>query len=225
MSFANYGTFRTAVGTQLARPELAGTAGNLKVIDAISLAEARMNRNLGALGAGELASTALTTNAELMDLPTDFNGMRLLALQTSVSTPLDFMTPEILLTRYPSTAVGLPRAYTIHGKDGVSDVMQARFRAIPDGTYSLLAFYYKKVATLVGGSDAGTNWMLTNNPDAYLYSTCLELAIQIQDDQQVVKYQTAYGKAMDDIKALDKQRRWSNISPRSAPAVNMIRGM
>lgn len=219
MSFSDYGTFKASVAGYLARPDLTA-----RIPDFVQLAEGRMNRVLK-IGAGEIASTALTVNTETIDLPTDFNAMRLLALSTSVTKPLMYMTPEILLQQFPSTSVGMPRAYTVHGKDGVSDVMQARFRPIPDGTYNLLAFYYKKIPTLVGGADAGTNWMLSNNPDLYLYATLLEATPYIHDDARIPVWEKAYSVAVGDLKAQDQDRRWAGMSLRSRPGFTMIRGM
>lgn len=220
MALATYGDLKSAVAGWLSRTDLTA-----RIPDFVQMAEGRMNRSLARVGAGELASTALTVAAEAIDLPTDFNGMRLLALSTSTTTPLQFVTPEILYTMYPSTSVGMPRAYTVHGKDGISDVMQARFRPIPDGTYNLIAYYYKKIPTLVGGADGNTNWMLTNNPDCYLYATLLEASPYYRDDEHVQLWKAAYDQAMNNVFELDKARRWAGMSPRSRPAVSVIRGM
>lgn len=227
MSLSNYGDLKTRIADWLARKDLdAGGVNVNRVPEFVQLGETRMNRDLARIGAGELgASTAWTTTAEAIDLPADFNGMRYLAVNGSTVDELVYLPPEVLYREYSSTAARQPRAYTIHGKDGASDVLQARFRPIPDGVYSLIAYYYKKVSTLVGGADGGTNWMLTNNPDCYLYAALVEAAAWKRDPEAASGFFASYSKALEDVKALDEARRIGGTSPRGRPAVRMIAGM
>lgn len=226
MSIGTYAQLRAAIANWTVRPDLAdGGANASRTPEFVVNAEARMNRDLARIGAGELgATTALTTSAEAIDLPADFNGFRYLGITGNEVTELVYRPPEVLYREYPSASARQPRAYTLHGKDGASDVLQARFRPIPDGVYTLVGYYYKKLTTLIG-NDANHNWMLDNNPDAYLYSSCLEAAIWMGDEAQINRWATGYQKALDDIKALDDARRIGGSSPRSAPGIRMIRGM
>lgn len=227
MTIATYLNLRDAIANYTVRPDFADTGANAaRTPEFVSLAEVRMNRDLARIGAGELgASTAMTTTAEAIDLPADFNGFRYLAVSGSSVDELVYMPPEVMYRTYPSTAAKQPRWYTLHGKDGVSDVLQARFRPIPDGVYTLIAYYYKKVATLVGAGDGNANWMLTNNLDCYLYAACIEAANWMDDQAQITKWGSLYAQSLDNVKALDEARRVGGPSPRASPNFRMVKGM
>lgn len=227
MTIGTYVTLRAAISNWMGKVDLSDTGANAaRTIEFIGLAENRMNRDLARVRAGEIVSTtALTTSAEAIDLPADFNGMRYLAINSSSTRELIYKNPSQLFNDFKSTAVGEPKAFTTHGKDGISEVMQCRFRPIPDAVYALIAFYYKKIVTLVGTVDATANWMLTNNPDCYLYAALLEASIWAKNDAETQKFGTLYAQALKDVKALDEARTVAGISPRARPSVRMVRGM
>lgn len=227
MSIATYANLRAAVSNFSGRADLADAGSNAaRTLEFITLAETRMNRDLARIAAGEIVTTsALSTTAEAIDLPADFNGFRLLAINGANTEPLTYMTPESLVQSFVSTAAGKPKAYTLHGKDGASEVVQARFRPIPDSTYTLLAYYYKKVATIVGTADGSSNWMLTNNPDCYLYAALVEVGLFYRDEERARGAMDLYNKALSDVKDLDRARRVGGGSPRASPGVRVIKGM
>lgn len=227
MSLATFINLRDGIANFTARPDFADSQVNAaRTLEFISLAEARMNRDLARIAAGELVETAaLTTSAEAIDLPADFNGMRFLAINGSSVDELRYKTPEVMYRDWASAAVGQPRAYTLHGKLGTSEVLQARFRPIPDAVYALIAYYYKKVATLIGGADGSSNWMLTNNPDCYLYAACIEAANWMDNEAQIAKWGKLYAQALEDVKSLDDARRVGSASPRASPGVGWKKGM
>lgn len=56
-------------------------------------------------------------------------------------------------------------------------------------------------------SDSNTsNWLLANAPDLYLYSSCLEGAKYIRDDQEGVKLQTLVTAAIDSVRRMAERK-------------------
>ena len=219
MSLANYGDLKTAIAGWLVRADLTA-----RIPDFIQLAEIRINRELTRIGAGELNSTSITTTAEAVDLPADFNGARRVAIVDSRTWPIEYRTPEQMWIEYPALYAARPRVFTILGKDGAGGVNQIAFRPIPDAAYTVSLLYYKKVATLVGGADAGTNWFMTSYPDAYLYASLLEATPYIQNDARVALWQGAYTQSMQDIADADKKQRYSGSVLRVSNSTVLLNG-
>lgn len=225
MSLLNFGDLKTAIAGYSGRGDLTSTGANFaRVLEFIDLAETRMNRDLARISAGEVQTQQLATVAgvETVDLPQDFNGSRrMVVVDASHTWTVPYATPEELLTEFPTTAQGRPRKFTFIGKDGASDTLQAHFRPIPDAAYVLWCVYYRKVPTMVGAPDTFTNWMMTVNPDAYLYASLIEEALWEGNGVAMQQWATAYGKALEDLKGLDKKRSHSGSALRVPSMVPM----
>ncbi len=228
MSITTYAELRAAIANHSGRQDFAdGEVNADRTPEFVLLAEKRLDRVLRKLGGGELVETAaLTTSAEAIDLPADFNAMRYLGINGSRVTELVYRTPAAMYAEYPDSGARQPRVYTLHGKgDLATNITRARFRPIPDSAYALIAYYFKRITTLVGGADGASNWMLTYNPDAYLYACLLECANYRQDAEDIQRYGQLLANAVNDIVEQDDDRRVGSSAPRAAPGVRMMRGM
>ena len=67
----------------------------------------------------------------------------------------------------------------------------------PSTSYTGEITYYAKVAAL--SADADTNWLLTNNPDVYLYGSLVHTAPYLREDPRVVLWSGLLAQAMDQI--------------------------
>jgi hypothetical protein len=67
--------------------------------------------------------------------------------------------------------------------------------------------YYAQIPAL---SDSNTtNWMLTKNPDIYLYGALLEASPYIMNDTRIPIWEDKYTKAMASLKGADQRARHS----------------
>jgi hypothetical protein len=48
-----------------------------------------------------------------------------------------------------------------------------------------------------------TNWLLTSNPDIYLYGALLQAAPYLQDDARIQTWATLYERALNDSQTAD----------------------
>lgn len=192
MAFSSYSALQTAIAGYLNRSDLTSV-----IPDFITLAEAEMRRRLRTRRATGRSDTVLST--QYISLPSDFGGPRAIVLTgTSPKALLTFVEPSELLelqnTTY--TAVGQPRFYSLVGEE-------LQFLPVPDGSYAIEMTYWKGLTAL---SDADTsNWMLRDNPDAYLYGALLHSAPYLMDDARIAMWATVFSRVMDDIVVDDAQ--------------------
>lgn len=211
MAIGTYAELQTAAANWLGRTDLTS-----RITEFIALAEARINRQIIKHRVGQVSTTPLSASGEWVAVPTDFAAARLLVLDGSVQRVLEYKPPERLLLDHPSVSANMPRWFTIHG-------MEFQLRPIPDGAYTLILYYYKKVTPLSGG--APTNWVLTNHPDLYLYGTLLEASPYLEDTAQAAVWKAGWDQALADLVAFDEGLHWSGGSLRTRTNVPMIRGM
>jgi len=108
-----------------------------RIPDFITLAEARINRDLR-IRPMEVRSTMTTTSGKrYFNLPGGYVQMRNIQLNTDPISALEYITPEMLDRLYGGSATGKPRAYTLIGDE-------IQLAPMPDTTYTLEMAFYEK---------------------------------------------------------------------------------
>lgn len=193
MALATYSDLKASVASTLHRTDL-----TTQIPDFVTLAEAQMRRRLRT--AKMVTRTTLSVNAQYVDAPSDFDGIKTLDLATDPVTPLKFLSDDMMteeLARNPGT--GKPRFFSIVG-------VQFRFLPVPDTTYTADLGYYQNVPAL--SDSATTNWVLTGHPDAYLYGTLLQAALWLRDDARAGTWSGLFETAVNDITAQDERANY-----------------
>lgn len=165
--------------------------------DWVVLAEAEMRRRLRTRRATGRSTATLTS--QYIAVPTDFGGPIAIVLTgTSPKASLEFveLSKFLELQQTTYTASGQPRFYSVVGEN-------LEFLPTPDASYTLEMTYWKGLAALSVSNTS--NWMLTDNPDAYLYGALLHSAPHLMDDDRVSMWGTLFSTIMDDIKIDDEQ--------------------
>ena len=204
MALSTFTELKDAVADWLDRSDL-----TTRIPDFITLAEARVSRDLR-IRAMEVRSTMTTTaGKQYFNLPTNYIQMRNIQLNTNPTTPLEYITPEMMDRLYGSSTTGKPRAYSLIG-----DEMQ--LAPIPDSTYTLEMAYYEKFYSL-GDGTGGTvvsNWLTSNAPDVLLYGSLLEAEPFIKNDERIGVWVNAYNSAINKIQNADAKDRHSGSAMR-----------
>ena len=86
MAITTYSELKTAVANSLARTDL-----TTQIPDFISLAEARLSRELETRSQEKRAQATLTASDEFISLPTDMREIRQVKLNTTPNTVLEYM--------------------------------------------------------------------------------------------------------------------------------------
>jgi hypothetical protein len=95
---------------------------------------------------------------------------------------------------------GQPRAYTNLGND-------LKLTPVPDAAYTISINYYSQLRSL--GDSVPTNDVLAEYPSLYLYGSCLEGAIYLNDTEQTNRFGSVFQKALDDVQRAEEAARYS----------------
>ena len=204
MALGTFTELKDAVADWLDRSDL-----TTRIPDFITLAEARLSRDLR-IRPMEVRSTMITTSGQrYFNLPGGYLQMRNIQINTNPITPLEYITPEMLDRLYGSDTTGKPKAYTLIGDE-------IQLAPIPDSDYTVEMAFYEKF-TALGDGTSGTvtsNWLTTNAPDVLLYGALLEAEPFIKNDERIGLWLNAYNGAVKKIQDADARDRHSGSAMR-----------
>jgi len=204
MALSTYTELKDAVADWLDRSDLTA-----RIPDFIALAEARISRDLR-IRPMEVRSIMYTTSGQkYFNLPGGYIQMRNIQLNTNPTTPLEYITPEMLDRLYGSNTTGKPRAYTLIGDE-------IQLSPIPDSAYELEMAFYEKF-TALGDGTSGTvtsNYLTKNAPDVLLYGSLLEAEPFIKNDERVAVWLNGYSNAVEKLQKADQRDRHSGSAMR-----------
>lgn len=183
MALANYSDLKSAAADWINRADLTAVIPTF-----ITLAEAKFNRELRLRDM--LVRAEATTSNEFVAVPADFlenYSLELNMAQIGPQQSLSFIGPLEAKVLKANKAVGKVRFYTII--DGAFELLPA-----PTGDTDVILTYYQKIPAL--SDTQTTNWLLTKSPDLYLYSTLLEAAPYLRDDDRMAMWGTARNQVL-----------------------------
>ena len=168
MAITTYAELQTAIGDWLNRADL-----DQKIPDFIRLAESTLN---DVLRSADMVtqSTSIAITSGRATLPADALEIVYAQVASSEDEPLEQVTPQQLtmLRRTRTRNAANPRFYAIIGRDIVVTPTPA--------SGSLDLDYYQRLPVL---SDSNTtNWLLTDSPHIYLYTSLLHATPFLMDD-------------------------------------------
>ena len=204
MALGTFTELKDAVADWLDRSDLTA-----RIPDFITLAEARLNRDLRIRPMEVRSSMETTSGQRYFNLPGGYLQMRNMQMNTNPITPLEYITPEMLDRLYGSDTTGKPRAYSLIGDE-------IQLAPIPDSDYTVEMAFYEKFTALGDGTSGTvtTNWLTTNAPDVLLYGSLLEAEPFIKNDERIRVWLTAYSGAIAKIQDADDRDRHSGSAMR-----------
>jgi len=204
MALSTYTELKDAIADWLDRSDLTA-----RIPDFIALAEARINRELRIRPMEVRSTMYATVDQQYFNLPGGYIQMRNIQLNTNPTTPLEYITPEMLDRLYGSTTTGKPRAYTLIGDE-------IQLAPIPDSAYQIEMAFYEKFTPL-GDGTSGTvtnNWLTANAPDVLLYGALMEAEPFIKNDERIPVWLNGYSNAIDKLQKQDQRDRHSGSAMR-----------
>lgn len=200
MAIANYTDLQSAIADFLNRDDLTNVIPTF-----VEMAEAALNRDLRHWRNENraVAPVAARYNA----LPSDFVEpirMELAGDKTKVSLISHY---EMQMLREANRdAAGKPVNYNI--TQGEIELYPT-----PDGTYQLEMYYYGKIPSLASAA-SGTNQILTNFPDAYLYGSLVHTAPYLGDDQRLQVWGAMYQNIIETINTQSERAKQGAVGRR-----------
>lgn len=192
MAITTYSELKAAVADFLNRDDLTSVIPNF-----IALAEATLNRRLRS---PEMVTRAsVTVDAEYENRPADWMETIRYQITTNPITVLEFVTPEeAIIQKTKFSAAGVPLFFSTVGT-------QFQHVPAPDGSYTGELMYYARIAGL---SDTNTsNWLLTANPDIYLYATLIQSAPYLKEDERIGVWAGIYDRLMSEYDVAEQRAK------------------
>jgi hypothetical protein len=174
MAITTYDELKTAIADWLNRADL-----DEKIPDFITLAEATLNSVLRSSHMVTTTTVSTAGSTRTAAVPADF--LECIYLQSGDTAPLEQVTTSqlIMLRRSRLRTSGTPKFYAVLGRN-------FEFVPTPSGVSSLNLVYYQKIPTLSVGSP--TNWLISNFPDIYLYTSLLHSTPYLNDDARIAVF-------------------------------------
>lgn len=204
MPLTNYGQLKAACADWLSRGDL-----DQQIPDFIKLAEATLNKVVRSTRMITNADVTVNAGARKAALPADMIEPIYVTVKTDEDFPLEQVSPEHLavLRRNRLRAQGTPRYFAIIGRS--IEVVPT-----PAAQVVLDVAYYQGVPTLA--ADADVNWLLTYEPDLYLYTTLLHAAPFLQDEARA----TLFGNLLaQQVSAAVQQNRTVSLDTKPSGSV------
>ena len=204
MALGTFTELKDAIADWLDRSDLTA-----RIPDFITLAEARVNRDVRIRPMEVRSSMETTAGQRYFNLPGGYLQMRNMQINSNPITPLEYITPEMLDRLYGSDTTGKPKAYTLIGDE-------IQLAPIPDSDYTVEMAFYEKFTPLGDGTSGTTtsNWLTLNAPDVLLYGALLEAEPFIKNDERIRLWLTAYNGAVKKIQDADARDRHSGSAMR-----------
>lgn len=197
MAISTFDELKASVADFLNRDDLTAV-----IPDFIKMAEADLNTDLRHRLMENRASA--TVNGQYTALPTDFLEPIRAHLEGATYRPIELISQADMQQRrqLSQDTSGLPSFYAI---------TQNEFEVYPtpDSSYSIELNYYAKIPSL--GASQATNVILTNFPQAYLYSSLVHSAPYLQEDARLATWGTLYRQAVENINRTSEQSKYGGV--------------
>lgn len=182
MGIANYTDLKAAIADWLNRGDL-----EQQIPDFITLAEATLNKVIRHNRMVTTGNVTVNANAQKVAAPADMLEPIFLQVQADPDAPLEQVSVNqlIMLRRNRMRATGTPRFFALVGRD-------IQVTPVPSGNTVLDVTYYQQIPSLSVGSP--TNWLLTYDPDLYLYTSLMHAAPFLRDDARTVVMENLVSK-------------------------------
>lgn len=199
MTIANYTDLQAAITNWIDRTDLSS-----RIPEFIALFEAQINRRLRVRK--QIVQTTLTPSSGSVALPADYLEWKRVTWTGSPRRELDYVTPSYLSGVNPDLHSDVPTYFTIEG-------LNLKVAALDNTNLEFL--YAQKLPALSSG--ALTNWMLTDNPDAYLFGSLTMSATFTEDAQNGAAWNVLAQQYLGEIWGLDFVTRGTIIQRAAGP--------
>lgn len=166
--------------------------------DLIALGEDRIYRELRVRQMEDSTQMAITSGT--ISCPTDLLEVKDVRIDTEPDQTLQRKSPEWIYSKYPHRgAAGIPLFFARDGENLV-------FGPYPNSGYTVILNYWKRPATLVGGTLTG---ILASSPGLILYAALAESEPFLGRDNRLMIWEQKYQQLKELIMKSDRQERFS----------------
>lgn len=182
MTITTYGGLQAACARYARRTDIAN-----EIIDAITLAEDRISKELQSWRLEYVATLTTVSGTAEVDLPSNCRLVEWVRLSGDNERTLTELPHETFYDLYAGATDGVPRHY-------YKQAGQIVLGATPNAVFTLYAKLKLAVDALTTGNP--TNDILTNYPALYLHGTLVEVYRLIRHDERLAASEQAYQQAL-----------------------------
>ena len=205
-NISTYAQLQTEIANWLDRTDLTS-----EIPTFIELAEASLNRTIRAPDM-ITKNDSFSIAGQYTTLPSDTLEIIRIVVDLQPVIVLEYLSPEDLSElRVTMTGTGKPYYFTlIGGSSNQLEVLRS-----PDQTYTSSIIYYTRIPALT--DSATTNWLLTNNPDIYLFGALVEAEPYLKNDERMPLWTNRLNQALTTLRLQGERElhSGSSISMRS----------
>jgi hypothetical protein len=193
MALDNYTDLQSAIAAYLDDETL-----EARIPDFVRLFEVKAQRVLRTSQSKNVA-TAQTDGNGQVDMPSDFRGLVRVRLPNGL--PLNFLTPDDAGLRNAYANNRATYAYTVEGRT---------LTLVPASSVIIVLHYYRGLPELSVSNP--TNWMLDENPDAYLYGSLAEAEGFGFNDARLATWRALASDSLAQVIGSDFGSEWANAA-------------
>jgi hypothetical protein len=193
MALANYTDLQAAISDYLDDETL-----DARIPDFIRLFEVKAQRILRTSQAKNVATAQTDANGQV-NVPTDFRGIVRITL--SDGTPLDFLTPDDVNLRNSYASNRRTYGFTIEGQT---------ITMVPAASVNIILYYYQTLPVLSVSN--ASNWLLAQDPDAYLYGSLAEAEAFGFNDARLATWRALASDSLAQVIGSDFGSEWANAA-------------
>lgn len=214
MSLANYSDLKTAIASWLARSDLTS-----QLDDFIDMAEAEFNRTLRTEQMVTETTLTLSSTSSSVSLPSDFLEIESISFNDS-PREINFVTRKQLQDQYASQTSGRPRVYTLRAASTSAGAQRMQFGPSPDGAYTLTMSYYQNIPGLSASNT--TNWLMTKEPEAYLFCSLTKALSYIQDTERKAEIKMGWAEIKAQLDSEDEGKKAGGSGTQVRTDLNVV---
>ena len=208
MTISTYSELKTAIASWMHRSDT-----TTRDDEAIDNFEAKVNRRLRVKDLETTTTGNMVAGTATISFPTANTEIRSITYvpATGAIRKLEYIALE-QADALEFQASGLPQYYTTAGN-------AIRFYPTPDSTYAYTIKHYQRVAALSSTTGYTTNWLLSNNPDLYLYGSLVELCAYTGDDPRLQVWKIAVEEGLNELIRADRRERFKSPQVQFDPEI------
>ena len=214
MSLANYSDLKTALASWAVRSDL-----TTQLDDFIDMAEAEFNRTLRTEQMITEATLTLSSTSSSANLPSDFLEVESVSFTTS-PREINFVPRKQLQDQYATLSSGRPKVYSLRAPATTGGVQRMIFGPAPDGAYTLTLSYYQQLPGL--STSNTTNWLMTKEPEAYLFCALSKGLSFIQDTERKAEIKAGWQEIKAQLDSEDEGRKSGGSGTQVRTDLNVV---
>ena len=171
----------------------------------IVLGEARINRLLKTREQSTRAYVLTVTDQEYYSLPSDYNGMRNIQLNSGdpsvehVVSVFNYATPE-QMDIFRANPISSKLYYTVIAN-------QIQIYPCIDSGKNIELTYYQKVPPLT--PVAPENWLSVSHPDCYIQAIAMQISLFVKDYAVAKSWDDMLSRSIKELQVTDIEERWA----------------